>query len=126
VENESAELQVGDEVEFVVPNNSAQVQAAENVRKLKSGTIVLEVQHIDLLICLAHKLMNTLNNVFAWDFCEHLVSMYLCNIMPDLTKVVYFEMCIISQSWHCEQNITVSIKIESNIAVIDSYHLSNH
>jgi len=42
VENDSAEVQTGDEVEFMVPKSTAKAPSAERVRKLKSGTIVVE------------------------------------------------------------------------------------
>lgn len=54
VENDSVELQPGDEVEFQVPNSSAKIPAAERIRKLKSGTIVVEVQFPSVIFLLTN------------------------------------------------------------------------
>lgn len=43
VQNDSAELRVGDEVEFTIANNGTKLPTAENVRRLKPGTIAAEV-----------------------------------------------------------------------------------
>jgi cold shock CspA family protein len=69
VQNDSAELRVGDEVEFTLVNNGTKLPSVENVRRLKPGTIAAEVGILSFLkIRIGLELVEWLDFLFPLHF----------------------------------------------------------